>query len=685
MTAKGGSKSFDTRSKILESLGAICLVLFMAHPAVGADRDLQEQFTGMERGTLSGAGIDAAGRLYTVGHLVVEFQTGRLFPVMAGEQVAGLFFKGEATFRYVSEDPLEAAVVRSNVARTTRFSLHDGGFGDQIKAVLIWDPRRAAELAGDEGWPTGNVPDDARSRFDSLNRRFDENPFFEARLYLTQLLMEEPIEPAPAIARIESNKHDLVWIYDTLRDQDESIAVLKKIGSSRWEDLSGARYLSTISRQAIGRSRLEVARPRFRAVDVEVDLVNPSGERVEVEVEETYRILTPLRVLDLDLISVRRGAVDPDYELEWVKADDRPLMHIHRGSSLLVQLPRLMTAGDEIRLRFRMSGDVLYRPAGDSYWALRTEDWIPLPRRNDMQMFRYHSVIRTPANMTAFSAGETVRRWKTEDPDLNAVEFLAERAIMFPVVIAGKFRVQEKQHGDVKIVVATYANKKSRAASEIIRHAAALIDFYEKLLGEFPYPEVKIIETNHWRYHQAPPGMVFLSNNRPYRYGEVVGRWSSHHHEYLAHELAHAWWGGASPWASPDDQWLSESTAEYYSAVAMGILGAGDKFDEVYDQWRDRSRSVGDRASIYTANQLTGDDAGRERYELLYNKGPVVLHALRKEVGDDAFFTAFKSLLTNFRFKPIRTEDARAMVEFVTGDEHDEWMDRYVLGTEMPD
>ena len=117
----------------------------------------------------------------------------------------------------------------------------------------------------------------------------------------------------------------------------------------------------------------------------------------------------------------------------------------------------------------------------------------------------------------------------------------------------------------------------------------------------------------------------------------------------------------------------------------MGMLWRESEFEKEYDRWRDRSRWVRDHGTILLANQLSTEDGFRDRQGLLYAKGPIVLHALRQEIGDNAFFTAFKTLLTNRRFKHISTKDVIGVLNHVTGKDYTDWIYRYIAGTEWPD
>jgi aminopeptidase N len=78
---------------------------------------------------------------------------------------------------------------------------------------------------------------------------------------------------------------------------------------------------------------------------------------------------------------------------------------------------------------------------------------------------------------------------------------------------------------------------------------------------------------------------------------------------------------------------------------------------------------------------------------LLYDKGPLVLHALRQELarqvgsdeeGDVYFFALLRSFVTNFPFQFGETRHLVGILNQMTGSDWQPWFERYVYGTETP-
>jgi len=96
---------------------------------------------------------------------------------------------------------------------------------------------------------------------------------------------------------------------------------------------------------------------------------------------------------------------------------------------------------------------------------------------------------------------------------------------------------------------------------------------------------------------------------------------------YLAHEIAHLWWLNA-PTDSWED-WLNESFAEYSALIALREKWGNEKFQEFI---RRKSEKIQDLPSIVG---LRRDD--EKAYQVLYNKGPVLLNRLEGRIGKEEF------------------------------------------------
>ena len=604
--------------------------------------------------------VDLAG-------LRLSFAEGDLLPLVADGRVIGLYFEGNGELRYRPSDPNEAAQLTLNVKRVTRLAAAEGTLTAKMTEAIVLDPRLAQHL------PLPPYAERASAevvrQVEAMQKRFARDRGVAASHRVVQGLLEEPT-PAVAVAMIRAGRDDLVYTLDGLRNDETRLVTLKRFDTG--SPLAGARYAQLLSRQRLTAGH-DAARPkRYVIRHVDVDLTHPRDDVLDLTVTETVEIMAPARTLGFTLWSERsmREGTRP-YRLEHVElADGTPLPFSHRLGDVIVELPAIAQPGTEVDLRFHIGGDALFRPANHSFWWLPIGEWLPLPGRWDQAAFTYRAVLRVAPPYTPFSMGKTVRRW--EEDGLLCAEFTLDRPVQFAVAMAGKYHSSSFERDGQTMNVSSYAFKQKGPKEKIANNVFELIRFYETLLGPFPFDHLEIIEINSFGFGVAPPGVIYLTREAfdPSPRGRIFRRELNMR---MAHEVAHMWWGHVAQMSSPEEQWLSESTAEYYAAVAVGHLIGEHKFRDAMRAWQEQAADAKGVGSIYRANQLVGERAFRERFGLLYARGPLMLHDLRERLGDETFFTVMKSYLTNFRFQHIRTEKLIELTNYITKEDHTDW------------
>ena len=103
---------------------------------------------------------------------------------------------------------------------------------------------------------------------------------------------------------------------------------------------------------------------------------------------------------------------------------------------------------------------------------------------------------------------------------------------------------------------------------------------------------------------------------------------------FMAHELAHQWWGQAVGWKNYHEQWISEGFAQYFAALYAGEMNGQAALTNVVRQMRRWALEQTDAGPIYLGYRLGHlENDSRVFRALVYNKGAAVLHMLRRLVG----------------------------------------------------
>ena len=684
------------RSWLLATAMAFVLALAARTAPAGAPVNVAEWAAAYAAPLIGGAGVDAAGRTLAFGHLELKLKTGGLYPVVVGERIAGVYFRGSGEFRYVSKDQLEAASYASNVRRSSSYTIDkNGAIGDTVTAALVMLSSGAEDIVGPaavkpaDSPAAGEFAGAARLAFTGHLERFAKDQMLRYNQIMPQAMIDPPAKPV-VVAEIVADKHDLVYWLDPMRHGDEDLSVMERVKDAL-SYVKGRRYAESLSEHPVGRGRLDPRPRRFMLTAVDLSLTNSEGMRCELEVKETFVAIAPLRVIDLglwDKVFVSKGPTgaiaEPTYELRSVSIPGGPAPSYARvADQVLVELPKPLAAGESVTIAFTIAGDVLYRPGGDTYWELGPGAWLPVPGRWDQMAATYHGVVKVAKPFVPFSCGQTVRRW--QEGELECAEFREEKPIERIAILAGRYTTTSEERNGVTVRVSAYAIAKPKGVKKLMDLAFGFMEFYRPYLGDYPFKELNIIEINSYGFGQAPPGIIFITKEAFNPMLEETSRlFSDGINSRVAHELAHAWWGHVAKLNWPEDQWLSESVAQYYAAYAMQQLGGERWFTQAKNEWKTWAAFLKDQGTVYSANYLSGDEAGDDRAGLLYGKGAMMLHALRQEIGDQAFFTILKSFVKSFYFKPATTRNFIDLTNFVTKKDNTAWFDRYLFGTEWP-
>lgn len=369
----------------------------------------------------------------------------------------------------------------------------------------------------------------------------------------------------------------------------------------------------------------------------------------------------------------------------------RALPFHHDREDLLVAVDGI--SAPAFKLEFAIDGDFIIREGGDNAWQLPVgEPWYPMPQSLAGMGYTVHSLVKVKKPFIPIAPGKTVAR--REEGDYNVVENVIDRPVTFTVVQAGKYTIYEDKSSNRIVRVATYGLPNQTAARQLTGMANGIIDYYEYFLGPFPWSEFNIVQINTYGYGQAPPGTMHITNEafNPHKGPEDEDTISAEQffsegiNERFAHEIAHQYWGHVVREPSSEEQWLSESFAEYSAALALKKLQGDAIYNRMVAKWKGRARDGANVAPIPYANRIEGDArmSFLQRAALLYAKGPYLLYTLNKEVGDTTFLTFLKSYTKTFNGKPGTTKDVAGLLGFITKKDYKPFFEQYYWGTAMP-
>ena len=220
--------------------------------------------------------------------------------------------------------------------------------------------------------------------------------------------------------------------------------------------------------------------------------------------------------------------------------------------------------------------------------------------------------------------------------------------------------------------------------------ASSIFEFYGSLIGDAPYPSFTLALTENDLPGGHSPG-YFAILNQPLPLSPLVWRndpvaFEGYQPYFLAHEIAHQWWGQAIGWKNYHEQWLSEGFAQYFAALYAARDRGDDVFRGMVRQMRRWAIEQSDQGPVYLGYRLGHiKQEGRVFRALVYNKGAMVLHMLRRLVGDDKFFEGLRQFYSTWKFRKAGTDDFRRVMEKVSGQELASFFEGWIYGSAVPE
>lgn len=625
----------------------------------------------------------AEGLEFKIGHFTLALSSGTLAPMMVGDRQVGLYLDGAGTFSYNSVDPAEAAVLKTIVKSSSSLKPVpiDNGvqLGSKVVRAVIWTtPDRMPAAEGDpvaEGDAVKTLDEKREDHLKLFAKAWDAPP---SHLVVQQMLDGPGMDYA--YVEMTTGGDRLIYRYDPMEERAEGLYSLLDLPFTL---PYGMRFPATLSEQMIDRDRRAFSPHRYLLTDVTYTLDAPMKGNAKLEITETIQPQqTAQRVFRFDLLS---ATYEDDGGVRLVnlkKVTDeygREISFQHTRDSLIVALPEPAAANQAFKLKFSIAGDFLVRPGANSYWMLGTEPWFPMPGLNG-QYYTVHSTLRVEKPFIGIAPGTTVSR--TDEGDWNVVVNKIEKPVQFLCAMGGKYGIAEETKDGLTIRVASYGMRNKRAEKTQLNLARKLIAFYEPWLGPFPFDEFNIIEINELGWGQAPPGTMFITREA---FTPLLNDiWSQGVNHRFAHEIAHQYWGHVVKMGSLEEQWLTESFAEYSSSFAVKQLRGSSDYDKLRENWNTHTADSLEAASIPMSYRLLGTNkkAWFDRRNLVYFKGSVLLQALHKDLGDKLFVSFMRNYQIGLEWRFGTTRDMITLLKKLNGKDYTRLFEDAFWGTE---
>lgn len=291
--------------------------------------------------------------------------------------------------------------------------------------------------------------------------------------------------------------------------------------------------------------------------------------------------------------------------------------------------------------------------------------------------------ITVPENFTTLCNG--VLDFSTLNGDGTRTDYWSQNLPHSPylfMLAIGEYAVVEDE--GYKIPVSYFVEPDfEEDAKNIFKYTPEMLAFFSEILGvEYPWQ----------KYHQVVVRDYVsgaMENTTAVIFGEFVQKTSRElidgdNQDIVAHEMFHHWFGDLITCEGWGNLTVNESFATYapylWREFKYGKLDA-DRY-----LWGNKNAYFDE--SIYKQEKLVRTHF-QDPLEMFdrhsYSKGSVILHMLRKQLGDEAFFRGLQLFLTDNAFQAVEATHLKLALEKVSGKNLDVFFNQWYFSSGHPE
>ena len=261
----------------------------------------------------------------------------------------------------------------------------------------------------------------------------------------------------------------------------------------------------------------------------------------------------------------------------------------------------------------------------------------------------YRLKVSAPAGLIAVTAGRSLGH-KT---DQGQTESTWE--VDYPVeglsLSVARYVVETKTVGNV--TAATYLLPANQdLAQSYLQATAGYIKLYSDLFGPYPFQKFAVVE------NFFPTGFGFpsytLMGGRVLRLPFIV-------HTSLGHEIAHCWWGNGVYVDYAKGNW-SEALTTYVADYLFQEMKSKKAALDYRRQWLRNFSTLVRPENDFPLDQFMSRSSPVSK-AIGYDKGAMVFHMIRRQLGEEAFWNALRDVYRHRLFQKTSWSDLQRAFE----------------------
>ncbi|MCP4967807.1 MAG: M1 family metallopeptidase [bacterium] len=412
-----------------------------------------------------------------------------------------------------------------------------------------------------------------------------------------------------------------------------------------------------------------------------VDLTfDPEPKTITARVEIEATATQPLAAFSLDFIG---------FDIADITIDGDPVSFTRQDGELIIEPNATITADQQFVTAVSYTGtpapivsqaipiEMGWRtdPTGINYVVSEPDagrSWLPV-NDHPSDKATYSFRITVPDPLVAAANGVLVERLTDLGWATWVWESAQPMASYLATVVIGDLEITEDEASTATSGVAVrnvLPDGISSNSLAVLDKQGEMLEFFADVFGPYPFDAYGIAVVDGFE--------SALENQTLSIFGTYMVESPRLFETVLVHELAHQWFGNSITPTDWGDIWLNEGFATYAEwlwiehtegPAAMAATVGGNY------------RQMGLASDLDPPGNPPADDLFNAS---VYVRGGLVLHALRSEVGDDAFFEILLTYAAEYRNGGVRTADFIELSESVSGQDLTDLFDSWLYGDELP-
>ena len=230
--------------------------------------------------------------------------------------------------------------------------------------------------------------------------------------------------------------------------------------------------------------------------------------------------------------------------------------------------------------------------------------------------------------------------------------FRVDRPEAAGTFVAGSLQLFPSQAEGLNLSVYLPPNT-GTSASDYGNAVARIINSFSDQFGPLPNPNLAIVQIPDGTLPgYSAPGLLLLSQRQ----------WSqTPNTRQLANLVAGQWWGNQVMAASPSDVWLTDGLSRYSEALYIEQSAGRDGMNKALNDFAIGALMYDNTSPIGEAGRLTPYSPNYT--SVVVNKGAMVFHMLREQLGDSAFSSLLHDFYKQFSGKAASLADFEKLAQ----------------------